>query len=145
MGKLRIEVHMEQVEDGRAYKGQVQFGEKGLMFQYELACDQCLGDLDKLAVTDLEAAKRQMHIRLKDSEGRHVPIPGELISLFERMILPLAADFYADPTVRHFNSEKSRSLAARLAPYGASIGVGKMKHYQFEEEILGPILKRHFG
>ena len=143
MRELPTEIYIEQVRDGIEYKGHVHFGDS-YKFRYELRCDQSIEELDKLAVDDLEAAKRQMHIALKDSEGRPVAIPEELAPLFQGLILPLAAEFYANPQTRSANSYESKALDARLVMYGASKSIGMTKKTGFDGDQLEPVLARHF-
>jgi hypothetical protein len=143
MRELKTEIHIEQVIDGIEYKGHVHFGDS-YKFQYKLRCDQSIGVLDKLAVDDLEVAKRQMHIDLKDSGGRAVAIPEDLVPLFQGLILPLAAEFYANPQTRHANSYESRSLDAQLAVFGASRSVGMTTSCRFDGDQLEPVLAKYF-
>jgi hypothetical protein len=144
MNRLGVEVRVAQVNDGIEYCGHVHFGGSH-RFKYELRCDRNIGELDELAGEDLEAAKREMHITLKDDEGREVPIPEELVPLFEGLILPYALEFYTAPETRRYNSPESRDLDQQIAVYGATRKISVTRRASFDRDTLGPILERHFG
>lgn len=143
MKRLNAKIYLEQVVDGIKYKGDISFGDT-YKINYELECEQNISKLDKLAEKDLEAAKNQMHIKIKDYKNQEVIISEDLFPLFQALIIPFANDFYQSPLTRGLNSPKSKSLDKALEAYGGSRNLGAFQTQVFDGDILEPLLIKNF-
>lgn len=145
--RIGSEVYIGQIQDGFKYKGYVHFGNRW-RFQYELICDKNIGELDKLAVNDLEAATAQMHLSIKDEEENSMKIPDELVPLFNGLVLPMAINFYNNSQTKHANATyvAGGTGSSRLKSFGASAHIGMTDTgHSFERSKLEPVLEKHFG
>ena len=141
---INAEVKVTQVKDGRKYKGYVHFGENW-KFEYNLECDRDLGELNELANTDLDAAKRQLHLKVK-RDDHPITIPEEIIGVFEALIYPLAAEFHSNSQTRGANETyvAGGNGSPELKAYGASVEIGMTKKFPFEGNKLELLLQEHF-
>ena len=141
---INAEVKVTQVKDGRKYKGYVHFGENW-KFEYNLECDRDLGELNKLANTDLDAAKRQLHLEVK-RDDQLITIPEEMVAVFEALIYPLAAEFHENSQTRGANETYAAGGTGSpgLKAYGASVEIGMTTKVPFEGNKLELLLQEHF-
>lgn len=143
MKKLDAKVYIEQVIDGIKYKGDISFGDK-YKVKYELNLDQNIANLDKLAENDLEAAKSQMHITIKDYQNQEIIISEDLFPLFQALIIPFASEFYQAPLTRGLNSPETKSLDRMLESFGGSRSMGASQTQVFDGDVLEPLLIKNF-
>jgi hypothetical protein len=102
MALLNGKVNIKQIENGIKYEGDISF-ENNYKIKYGLSCDQNIGEIDKLAINDLEAALGQMHLSFKNLEDNKIEIPSESLLLFQQLVLPLALTFYENSLVKGAN------------------------------------------
>lgn len=92
-----VEVDSTQIEAGKEYRGSISFDKT--RFNYRMKVSEGFDSLLKV-MGDLDYARKQIQIDVKDNRGRNVELCDEARRMFLSRVGPLAVELYTNPQMK---------------------------------------------
>ena len=146
--KVSVERHVEQVRNGRRYKGYVKIANTKL--DYELVFGVPIAQLDSMEPAEDENGIRRLFQLAVKRNNANIELTEEEYKFFFSMIVELAVDFYNNPQTRGINEGYVGEVLqgkGPLAALGASmvISMTSSGSYDFSPELCEMLSAPKFG
>ncbi len=146
--KVSIERHVEQVINGRHYKGHLKIS--GIQLNYEIVFGVAIANLDDMEPPEnVDEIRRNFHLTVKRGDV-NIDLTNEEYGFFIQMIMEVAIDFYNNPQTRDNNEGLVGILLkgrGSLASFGVTASIGMTSHatYNFTPKLCEMLSAPKFG